>query len=81
MSTVELSEEALEAARREAARRGVDVSEVISEAVQRFVVGADLGALFEEFREQDAADPEVLSEADAMRIANEELAAFRSERD
>lgn len=81
MSTVELSEEALEAARREAARRGVDVSEVISEAVQRFVVGADLGALLEEFREQDAADPEVLSEADAMRIANEELAAFRSERD
>ena len=81
MSTVELSEEALEAARREAARRGVDVSEVISEAVQRFVVGADLGALLEEFREQDAADPEVLSEADEMRIANEELAAFRSERD
>lgn len=81
MSTVELSEEALEAARREAARRGVDVSEVISEAVQRFVVGADLGALLEEFREQDAADPEVLSETDAMRIANEELTAFRRERD
>ncbi len=81
MSTVELSEEALEAARREAERRGVDVSEVISEAVQRFVVGADLGALLEEFREQDAADPNALSEADAMRIANEELTAFRRERD
>lgn len=81
MSTVELSEEALEAARREAERRGVDVSEVISEAVQRFVVGADLGALLEEFREQDAADPNALSEADAMRIANEELTALRRERD
>jgi hypothetical protein len=81
MSTVELSEEALEAARREAERRGVDVSEVISEAVQRFVVGADHGALLEEFREQDAADPNALSEADAMRIANEELTAFRRERD
>lgn len=81
MSTVELSEEALEAARREAERRGVDVSEVISEAVQRFVVSSDLGALLEEFREQDAADPNALSEVDAMRIANEELTAFRRERD
>ena len=81
MSTVELSEEALKAARREAERRGVNVAEVISEAVQRFVVGADLGALLEEFREQDAADPETLSEADAMRISNEELAALRRERD
>src|SRR3546814_1402751 len=47
MSTVDVSAEALDAARREAERRGVDVSVVISEAIQRFVVAADLGELLE----------------------------------
>lgn len=80
MSTVELSEEALEAAQREAARRGVEVSSVITEAVQRFVIGTDLGALLNEFRQADAANPAVLNEEDAMRVADEELAAFRRQR-
>ncbi len=79
MPTVELSEEALEAARREAERREVDVSEVVSEAGQRFVVGADLGDLLEELREQDDARPDTLSEEAAMRIAQDELDAFRRE--
>lgn len=80
MLTVELSDEAMAAARREARRRGVDVAEVVAEAVQRFVVGADLRELLEDFRRQDAADPGALSEEEATRIAAEELAAMRSER-
>ncbi|HEY9558024.1 MAG TPA: hypothetical protein VIR58_14900 [Acidimicrobiales bacterium] len=81
MSTVDVSAEALDAARREAERRGVDVSVVISEAIQRFVVAADLGELLDDLREQDAGVAEPLSEADALQIANEELAAFRHDRD
>src|SRR3546814_2905340 len=73
MSTVDVSAEALDAARREAERRGVDVSVVISEAIQRFVVAADLGELLDDLREQDAGVAEPLSEADALQIANEEL--------
>jgi ribosomal protein L12E/L44/L45/RPP1/RPP2 len=72
--------EALAAARREAQRRGIDVAEVVAEAVHRFVVGADLRELLEEFRRQDAADAGALSEDEATRIAAEELAALRSER-
>jgi hypothetical protein len=80
MSSIELSDEALAAARREAQRRGVDVGEVVAEAVQRFVVGADLCELLDDFRLQDAADPGALSESEATRIAAEELAALRIER-
>ena len=50
MSSVELDENLLAAAQREADRRGVDVSVVVNEAVQRFVVGADLRQLLDEFR-------------------------------
>lgn len=80
MSTVELDERALEAARREAYRRGVDVSEVVSAAVRRFVAGADLGDLLADLRRRDGASGDALSEEQALRIADEELDAFRSER-
>lgn len=80
MSTVELDERALEAARREAERRGVDVSEVVSTAVRRFVAGADLSDLLAEFRRRDEASLDALSEEEALRIADEQLDAFRSER-
>jgi hypothetical protein len=79
MSTVEISEQALEAARREAQRRGTEVSDVVDEAVQRFIVGVDLRGLLDEFRRQDAADDSALSEEDALRIASEELDAVRTQ--
>ena len=80
MSAVELNDEAMEAARREAKRRGVGVTEVVSEAVQRFVVGADLAQLLEEFRQRDEASSDALDEREALRIANEELAVVRQAR-
>jgi enoyl-CoA hydratase/carnithine racemase len=80
MSTVELDERAMEAARREAERRGVDVSEVVSAAVQRFVAGGDLQELLAEFRRRDEASDDALTEEEALRIANEELDAFRAAR-
>jgi|GEM_PF-5357890 len=79
MSAVELSEKAFEAARREAERRGTDVSEIVDEAVQRFVVGADLQSLLNEFRARDDAAPDPLTEDEALQVANEELAAVRSQ--
>lgn len=81
MTTVQISDELLAAARREAERRGLAVDAVVAEAVQRFVVGADLSRLLDEFGRQDAAAPDALSERDAELIAAEELAAFRSTRD
>jgi hypothetical protein len=72
MTAVELDEQLLGAVRREAARRGVEPSDVVSEAVQRFVVGADLRGLLAEFRRQDAASGDALSEDEAMRIAAED---------
>ncbi len=79
MSAVELSEQAFEAARREAERRGTDVSEIVDEAVQRFVVGADLRSLLNEFRARDDAAPDALTEDEALQVANEELDAVRSQ--
>jgi hypothetical protein len=79
MTTVQISDELLAAARREAERRGVAVDAVVAEAVQRFVVGADLSRLLDEFGRQDAAAPDALSEREAELIAAEELAAFRSD--
>ena len=67
MSSVELDENLLAAAQREADRRGVDVSVVVGEAVQRFVVGADLRQLLDEFRRRDAESSEALDEAAAPR--------------
>lgn len=80
MSTVELDEALLSAVRREAARRGVDASDVVSEAVQRFVVGADLRELLTEFRRQDAAGGNALGEDDALRIVAEEQRAIQKDR-
>jgi hypothetical protein len=81
MSAVELDDNAMAAARREAARRGVDVADVVKEAVQRFVVGTDLRELLDEFRRRDEASADALDEADALRIAKEELSAVREARD
>ncbi|HET8930208.1 MAG TPA: hypothetical protein VFN21_06075 [Acidimicrobiales bacterium] len=78
MSTVEVTDRALAAAQQEAAHRGTDVSEVIDEAVRRFVGGAELHRLIEEFRRDDAANPAALTEDEAQRIASEELASIRS---
>lgn len=77
MSTIEVSGEALAAAREEAARRGVAVSEVVNEAVRRFTGGADLHRLLGEFRRLDAASPTALTDDEAQRVANEELDAVR----
>lgn len=79
MSTVEISEQALEAARREAQRRGTKVSDVVDEAVLRFIVGVDLRSLLEEMRSQDATADNPLNERDAIQIANEELTAVRAQ--
>ncbi len=79
MSTVELDERVLEAARREADRRGVDVSEVVTAAVQRFVAGTDLQELLADFRRRDEASDDTIDEDEALRLAYEELAAVRSE--
>jgi enoyl-CoA hydratase/carnithine racemase len=76
VSAIEIDENVLAAARREADRRGVDVAVVVNEAIQRFVVGADLRELLDELRERDAAQ-EGLDEATALQVANEELAAVR----
>ncbi|MEI2640142.1 MAG: hypothetical protein V9F03_14275 [Microthrixaceae bacterium] len=80
MSKVELDERVLEAARREALRRGVEVSEVVTAAVQRFVAGADLQELLAQFRRRDEASGEALGEDEAYRLAAEELALVRLER-
>jgi hypothetical protein len=80
MTAVQISDELLEAARREAERRGVAVDVIVAEAVQRFVVGSDVSRLLDEFRRQDAEAPDALSESEAELIAAEELAAFRSAR-
>jgi hypothetical protein len=80
MSAVELDDKAMEAARREAERRGIDVADVVSEAVQRFVVGTDLRELLAEFRRRDEASTEALDEDEALRIAKEELAVVRKAR-
>ncbi len=77
MTTGELREDDLDAARREAARRGVDISEIVGEAVRRFVVGAELHELLDEFRREDAGNSEALNEQEALRIAAEALAALR----
>jgi phosphatidylserine/phosphatidylglycerophosphate/cardiolipin synthase-like enzyme len=45
MTTVQISDELHTAARREAERRGVEVDVIVAEAVQRFVVGSDPGAI------------------------------------
>lgn len=79
MSAVELDANVMAAAQREADKRGVDVAVVVNEAVQRFVAGADLRALFREWRERDSG-PDALDEETAMKIANEELDAYRRER-
>lgn len=80
MTTVQISDELHATAQREADRRGVDVDVVVSEAVQRFVVGADLHKLLGELDRQDESNPHALSEDDAARIAAEELSAFRAAR-
>jgi hypothetical protein len=79
VSAIEITEQTLVVARREAARRGVDVGEVVDEAVRRFVGGSELHRLLDELRREDA-DGSGLSEADAQRIAGEELTALRNER-
>ena len=77
MLTVELDANVMAAAQRVADKRGVDVAVVVNEAVKRFVAGSDLKGLLREWREKDAARGVVIDEEAAMRIANEELAAFR----
>lgn len=77
MSAVELDDNAMAAARREAQRRGVDVADVVNEAVQRFVVGTDVRELLAEFRQRDEASGAALDEDEALRIAKEELADVR----
>ena len=79
MSAVELDANVMAAAQREADKRGVDVAVVVNEAVQRFVACSDLRELFREWRERDAG-PDAIDEATALRIANEELDAYRRER-
>ena len=67
------------AARAEAARRGVDPSVVVEEALRRHVAGEDLRRLLGEL-DARLGPAERLGEEEAMRIAAEELAAHRRER-
>ena len=70
-----------DAAQAEATRRGfADPSEIVEEALRRYVAGEDLGRLMEEFRRREAGDSHALTDAEAARIAAEELAAVRSDR-
>ncbi|MGD9793554.1 MAG: hypothetical protein AB7V43_08725 [Acidimicrobiia bacterium] len=80
MATIELDPQVVAAAQSEADRRGVDVRVVITEAIQRFVTGADLTRLLAEFDTEDQSRPDPLSDADALSIAAEELATVRAAR-
>jgi hypothetical protein len=80
MAITDLEAQVIAAAQGEADRRGVDVSVVVAEAIQRFATRADLGRRLAEFDAQDRTRPDRLSEDEAMAIANEELAAMRAER-
>lgn len=69
-----------DATRAEAARRGLDdPSQIVEEALRRYVAGEDLGRLMDEFRARDAANPKALNDEQAAQIAAEELAAWRHE--
>ena len=80
MSMVELAPELWQAAAVEAERRGLSVDAVVAEAVRRFVAGADLRRLLSDLDEVDAARPDTPTEAEAMQIACEEIAATRTQR-
>jgi hypothetical protein len=76
---IEFERDVLDAARAEAARRGVDVSAVVENAVRRYVAGASLVDLLERFSAEDARTG-VLTEDEASTVAAEELNAYRSSR-
>ena len=75
---MQISDELHAAAQREAQRRGVSVDVIVAEAIQRFVVGADLHELLAEFDREVTTNPDALSESEAALIAAEELAAVRA---
>lgn len=51
-----------------------------AEEARRRAAALDLRELLEEFRSRDAESGEALDEETAVRIANEELAAYRRSR-
>lgn len=70
-ATVKLDDEVLDAVRREAARSGRSIDEILEDAVRRY-----LGpSVLDRFRERNRLD-----EDEAMAIALEEVAAHRRER-
>lgn len=80
-TTLRIDEALWDDAAAEAARRGLaDPSEVVEEALRRYVAGEDLGRLMKEFRDRDSGDPHALDDDQAAEIAAAELTALRSER-
>jgi hypothetical protein len=77
---IDLESDVLAAVRAEAARRGVAVSEVVEEAVRRYVAGGTLVALLERFSAEDAEAGPTLADDEALAIATQELDAHRSSR-
>ena len=77
---IDFERDVLEAARAEAARRGVAVSDVVEDAVRRYVAGAALVDLLERFSVEDTGKPEPLTDEGAYTIAAEEVDAYRSSR-
>jgi hypothetical protein len=53
------------------------MDEQAEDEARRRAAALDLRALLEKFRRQDAASGEAIDEETAMRIANEELDAYR----
>jgi hypothetical protein len=77
---IDFESDVLDAARAEAARRGVAVSEVVDEAVRRYIAGGALVALLGRFSAEDAKPGSILTDDEANAIATQELDAYRSSR-
>lgn len=76
-TTVYLDETVLRATRVAAARSGQRDSEIVEEALRRFLLGGVLGSIWRHQREQGLE----LSEEEALELAYGELRAMREERD
>jgi hypothetical protein len=77
---IDFERDVLEAARAEASRRGVAVSEVVEDAVRRYVASAALVDLLERFSVEDSGKPGPLTDDEAYTVAAEEVDTYRSSR-
>ena len=80
-ATLRIDQAVWDATSAEALRRGLsDPSEIVEEALRRYVASEDLGRLMGEFRQRDAQLADPLTDEDAACIVAEELAAWRNSR-